>query len=94
MKKRKKKIKLITLTAIAAITAVAVGLLCLTASEEIQECMQSEAPVPLNHIITDDMSDLPEAKRFDAAILRFMRYWDIKGGSFALMKNDSLIYAK
>ena len=51
-------------------------------------------PVPLNKLITNSMSDHPQTQKFDAAIRRFMRYWDIKGGSFALMRNDSLIYAK
>ena len=51
-------------------------------------------PVPLNKLMSNSMSDLPQTKKLDASILRFMRYWDIKGGSFALMRNDSLIYAK
>ena len=50
-------------------------------------------PVPLNKLLFNSMSDIPQPKKLDAAILRFMRYWDIKGGSFALMRNDSLIYA-
>ena len=51
-------------------------------------------PTPLNHLITNAMSDSVQTKKFDASIERFMRYWGIKGGSFALMRNDSLIYAK
>lgn len=58
-------------------------------SEEVQP-----APTPLNHLITNSMSDSAQTKKFDAAIERFMRYWGIRGGSFALMRNDSLIYAK
>ncbi|MBR5856116.1 MAG: beta-lactamase family protein [Bacteroidales bacterium] len=53
-----------------------------------------QTPTPLNHLITNSMSDSAQTKKFDAAIERFMRYWGIKGGSFALMRNDSLIYAK
>ena len=52
------------------------------------------SPTPLNHLITNAMSDHEQTRRFDVAIERFMRYWGIKGGSFALMRNDSLIYAK
>lgn len=52
------------------------------------------SPTPLNHLITNAMSDHEQTRRFDGAIERFMRYWGIKGGSFALMRNDSLIYAK
>ena len=50
--------------------------------------------MPLNKLMTNSMSDIPETRKFDAAILRFMRYWGIKGGSFAIMRNDSLLYAK
>lgn len=51
-------------------------------------------PTPLNHLLNNSMSDTPQTARLDASILRFMRYWGIKGGSFALMRNDSLLYAK
>lgn len=51
-------------------------------------------PTPLNHLLENSMSDCQETRRFDSSILRFMRYWGIKGGSFALMRNDSLLYAK
>lgn len=50
--------------------------------------------VPLNKLLFNSMSDTPHTKKFDAAILRFMRYWGIRGGSFAIMRNDSLLYAK
>lgn len=58
--------------------------------------MESEgpAPIPLNHLLDNSMSDIESTRKFDATINRFMRYWGIRGGSFALMKNDSLIYAK
>ena len=50
--------------------------------------------IPINHIIDNSLSNLEETTRFGRDIERFMRSWDIKGGSFALMRNDSLIYAK
>ncbi len=50
--------------------------------------------IPLNHLIDNNMSSFEQTERFDRDILRFMKKWDIKGGSFALMYNDSLIYAK
>ena len=59
---------------------------------EMDEVQPSHTP--LNHLITNAMSDHEQTRRFDVAIERFMRYWGIKGGSFALMRNDSLIYAK
>lgn len=95
--KRLTRYKYIIFTAVIAIVAVmAVNLYSSgrgdTAEEEIVE--EEVPPTPLNHLMENSMSDLKETEKFDAAIRRFMRYWDIKGASFALMKNDSLIYAK
>jgi CubicO group peptidase (beta-lactamase class C family) len=42
----------------------------------------------------NSLCEYEETRRFDASINRFMRYWGIRGGSFALMRNDSLLYAK
>ena len=52
------------------------------------------SPTPLNHLMDNSMCEYDETRRFDASINRFMRYWGIRGGSFALMRNDSLLYAK
>ena len=95
--KRLTRYKYIIFTAVIAIVAVmAVNLYSSgrgdTAEEEIAE--EEVPPTPLNHLMENSMSDLEETEKFDATIRRFMRYWDIKGASFALMKNDSLIYAK
>ncbi len=51
-------------------------------------------PTPINQLITNSMSDLEQTKSLDRDIETFMRYWGLKGGSFALMRNDSLLYAK
>ncbi len=48
----------------------------------------------LNDVITNQMSELEQTKRFDRDIKSFMRRWEMVGASFALMRNDSLIYAK
>lgn len=94
--KRRKKIKCILFAAITALIAVvAVNLHSFSNSGNTpEETVEEVAPTPLNHLLENSMSDLEETEKFDAAIRRFMRYWDIKGGSFALMRNDSLIYAK
>ncbi|MFI3247800.1 MAG: serine hydrolase domain-containing protein [Rikenellaceae bacterium] len=52
------------------------------------------SPTPINHLITNEMSDMESTESFDREMLKFMKYWDLKGGSFALMRNDSLLYAK
>lgn len=52
------------------------------------------SPIPINHKITNDMSALDQTQRFDRKIENFINKWDIKGASFALMKDDKLVYAK
>lgn len=48
----------------------------------------------LNDTLTNAMSDIPELKLMDARIMRFLNRWQIKGASLAIMRNDSLLYAK
>lgn len=56
--------------------------------------MNEEIPVAINHLITNELSELPETEKMDAHIERFMRQWEIKGASLAVMKDEKLIYAK
>ncbi len=53
-----------------------------------------ERPTSINDLITNDMSSLDQTKKFDKSIETFMRRWEMTGASFALMKDDKLIYAK
>ena len=94
MKRRlKKKYAFFTaIIAIAAVMAVSLHRYMGSRNTADEECIEEVLPTPLNHLIENSMSTLEETEKFDAAIRRFMRYWDIKGASFALMKNDSLIY--
>ena len=96
MKRRiKKKYAFFTaIIAIAAVMAVSLHSYMASGNRPEDDCIEEVPPTPLNHLIENSMSNLKETEKFDAAIRRFMRYWDIKGASFALMKNDSLIYAK
>ncbi|MBQ7998343.1 MAG: serine hydrolase [Bacteroidales bacterium] len=90
MKKHK---KLILFMAVAAAIAVVLNLSG-RMREKGEKISDTEDIVPLNRLIDNSMSDTPHTKKFDAAIRRFIRQWDIKGGSFAIMRNDSLLYAK
>lgn len=47
-----------------------------------------------HHGVSNSMSDFEQCKTFDKEIEAFMRRWELTGGSFALMRNDSLLYAK
>lgn len=48
----------------------------------------------LNGRIMNSMSDIPELKRMDSEIEGYMRNWGIHGASLAIMRGDSLVYAK
>lgn len=48
----------------------------------------------INQVINNEDSEFPETRKFDNTIKRFMKTWELKGASFALMKNDQLIYSK
>ena len=51
-------------------------------------------PVRLNETLTNEMSDIPELRPMDASIDSFRVSWGIRGLGFAVMRNDSLLYAK
>lgn len=48
----------------------------------------------LNKEITNEMSEVSELKALDKKIERYMRKWQLKGVSLAIIRNDSLVYAK
>lgn len=54
----------------------------------------AEKPVPLNFLLNNEMSSFESTEKFDRTIERFLSKWDIKGASFAIMKDDKLLYAK
>ncbi|GHV61544.1 hypothetical protein FACS1894195_2220 [Bacteroidia bacterium] len=51
-------------------------------------------PFPVNETVKNEDSDFERTKKFDVTIEKFMQQWEIKGASFALMKDGKLIYAK
>lgn len=50
--------------------------------------------IPASEIFRNSFSELPETQKMDHIIERFMKKWEIRGASFALMKDDKLLYAK
>ena len=50
--------------------------------------------LPANQVITNEDSELELSRKFDHQIEKFIRNWELKGASFALMKDDKLIYSK
>lgn len=58
------------------------------------EDSKAEEYVSTNEFLTNDMCGTPQAAALDSYIERFMRRWEIKGGSLAVMKDGRLIYSK
>lgn len=56
--------------------------------------IESADRISINRSLTNELSNFSGCNLFDKEIERFMRKWAIKGCSFAIMKNDSLLYAK
>lgn len=89
--------RLVILTpAIAAVFLLAV-ILPLSSSpkpEPAATAADSVAAVCLNDMLDDTLSSHPELDGMDGRIERFLKLWEIKGASLAIMRNDSLVYAK
>lgn len=50
--------------------------------------------ISLNDSLTNEMSSIPGLEGMDNTIEKFLKRWEIKGASIAVMRNDSLLYAK
>ena len=87
-----KKIIISSLTIAALVTAIA---FIFREKENISEPETETKALPrLNESLTNEMSEIDGLEKMDARIRRFMNRWDIKGASLAVMRNDSLLYAK
>lgn len=50
--------------------------------------------LPASQVIRNEHSELEETRKFDKYIRKFMQKWELKGASFALMKDGKLLYSK
>jgi len=80
-----------TIIAVAIIIATASSLFHRSASEA--QHFKDSTP-HLNLILSNEDSDIKELAGLDRRIRNYMRKWAFKGVSLAIMRNDSLIYAK
>ncbi len=62
-------------------------------SSEIQD-NEEIFPESVNNLISNENSNLPQTKKFDEQIERFIKTWHIKGASIAVLKDEKLIFAK
>ncbi len=76
---------------IAAITYATTGRK--KAGDEIKE-ESAEVIFRLNEHTDNSLSDIPELAGMDRLIDKYLEKWDIRGASLAVVRNDSLVYAK
>lgn len=50
--------------------------------------------IPLNEVVTNADSALPEMAGLDNAMNQYLATWELKGLSLAIVRNDSLVFAK
>lgn len=86
----------INIALIVMCAAVLISALASNQSKEpasIAEPVQ-EGPRHLNDTLTNSMSDIDSLAGLDRDIRAYLKRWEIKGASLAIMRNDSLVYAK
>lgn len=55
---------------------------------------ENEEYVSINEYLTNSLSETDGSQALDAYVEKFMKRWEIKGGSLAVMKDGNLIYSK
>ena len=89
MKKRKK------MSIISVMTAAALATAFMIFHKPIPKPEDLEGPrIYLNDTLKNSMSEIPELAGLDKKVTKYMRDWQLKGASLAIMRNDSLVYAK
>ncbi|MGM9748589.1 MAG: serine hydrolase domain-containing protein [Candidatus Cryptobacteroides sp.] len=93
MKKRKNRYLIpLTLLCLVAVTVVIVSAASKHRSEEDME--EYRPLVRLNDTLVNSLCELDTLKGLDKAVRSYMAKWDLKGLSLAIMRNDSLLFAK
>ena len=93
LKKGKKKLILIgTKTVLLLAMIVTIFTSGSNDIEYVQEI--KDEPYYLNKSIDNSDSEYAELEKMDRKIARYMSYWHIKGASLAIVRNDSLVFAK
>jgi CubicO group peptidase (beta-lactamase class C family) len=89
----KKKIFAIILTALTA-AAIATAFVIIHKPVPKPEPLTLKPRIHLNDSLSNMLSSQKELEGLDKKIMGYMRQWQIKGASLAIMRNDSLLYAK
>ncbi len=77
-----------------AFVAAAVGYCVVSTSSESSDNADGVSFVRLNETLTNSLSDTSDLAGLDHRVENYMRQWGIKGASLAIMRGDSLLYAK
>lgn len=65
-----------------------------TVSARPEDTAGNAGLLPVNRVLTNGDSESDFTRKFDRQVEDFMKKWELKGASFALMKDDRLIYSK
>jgi len=87
----KKALIILLLAAGLAVAAYVLSGSSRSFSEDAPDILQ---PVCLNDSLSNSISNFEELSGMDLKVRRYMDQWQLKGTSLAVMRNDSLIYAK
>ncbi len=80
---------------LTALTAAAVATAFVIIHKPLGRPDKLEGPrVYLNQTLTNELSDIEGLAGLDKKVDSYMRQWSLKGASLAVMRNDSLLYAK
>lgn len=78
---------------LAAIVSILIGG-CTCSEKKVTGAKEVRDPAEWLDTLTNADSQIPELIPMDEHILRFMSSWSIRGAQLAVMRNDSLLYAK
>lgn len=89
---------ILLLTTAVALTIITVSL-TVTPRQDRKPAPESDNPdstgmISINSFLTNELSGSEETETLDRYVEKFMRRWEIKGGSLAVMKDGRLIYSK
>lgn len=86
--------QLTILISAAAVAALATASVIIHKPIPKPEPLTLKPRIHLNDSLSNALSDFPETEGIDKKVRSYMRQWQIKGASLAVMRNDSLLYAK
>ncbi len=77
-----------------AFVAAAVGYCVVSTSSDTSDAVNAKSTVRLNEVLTNSISDTSALSGLDTRVENYMRQWGLRGASLAIMRGDSLLYAK